>query len=233
MATGRTIVEDALLEIGVGADGESTDQGIVNHALRVLNRMWQSWAAKVKPIYSSTLDSHTWPASTQSQTIGSGGDINTVRPILITGVQSRLNNRDYSLDQVSYEQFQNITYKTLESNFPDVFAYQKEYPLGVIYLNPVPAQALTIRITSKKAMTAFTLSGTLSLPEGYEEALVANLAQRLSNTHGKGVRPQLKLDARNSLRRIENINTNDTEMWPDPLVPGYGYSDDINLYTNK
>ena len=220
MATGNTIVTDALLEIGVGSPGENGDQEIENHALRVLNRMWESWSAELMPVYQHVLDSLTWTSGSQSMTIGATGDLAVTRPIEIVSMQGRVNNVDWTIDPISFEAFQQLTNKSETSLYPDFYCYDGTYPNGTIYMWRIPNANMTIRISSKKAMTAFTLAGTVALPEGYEKALVTNLAVELANTHGKSARSELVNSAINSKRTIVNINDQSTDVYPDPGIPG-------------
>lgn len=234
MATGQSIIEDALLDIGVGSPNQSVPQSVLNHGLRSLNRMWSSWSAELGPVYATTTDTHSWPSGSISQTIGSGGDINTVRPIEITSIQTQKDSLDYTLNRVSYEQFQTTVLKTISTDYPDVFAYLKGYPLGTIYMFPVPASTLTVTINSKKALTAFTMAGTIALPDGYEEAILKNLAIELAPAHGKSVRQETVLRAKQSKDAIVEINTSTEmmEMWPDSMIPGMDTTENIDLLTN-
>lgn len=233
MATGQEIIEDALLDIGVGSPGQTLNQGVLNHALRVLNRMWSSWSAEIGPVFATTTDTHTWPASTASQTIGVSGNINTVRPIEITGIQTQKSSLDYDLNQVSYEQYQTTVLKTIETDFPEVFAYQATYPTGTIYLYPVPASSLTVTINSKKALAAFTMAGTIALPDGYEEAVQKNLSIELAPAHGKSIRNEVAMRARQSKAAIVAINNDSGEMWPDSMIPGFSTAENIDILTNE
>jgi len=237
MATGQSIVEDALLELGIGSPGGSLSQGVLNHGLRVLNRMWSSWSAELGAVYANTVDTHTWPADTASQTIGSGGDIDTVRPIDIVSFQMKESSVEYTLREKTFEEYQQIILKTSTAIYPWVFAYSRTYPLATIYVYPTTSSAVTATLTSKKALTAFTMAGTIALPDGYELAIQKNLALELAPTYGKsakaGVGTLLFKQAMDSKAAIVAINQEHAELCLDPLLPGTGnYYDNINLLTN-
>ena len=234
MATGQSLIEDSLLEIGVGSPNQSLPQSVLNHGLRALNRMWSSWSAELGPVYAITSETHSWPSGSISQTIGSGGDIDTVRPIEIMSLQTQKDSLDYTPNRVSYEQFQTTVLKTVSTDYPDVYAYLKGNPLGTIYLFPVPASTLTVTINSKKALSAFTMAGTIDLPDGYEEAVLKNLAIELAPSHGKSVRQEVVLRARQSKDAIVQINTatESMEVWPDSLLPGMNTTENIDILTN-
>ena len=236
MATGQELIEDSLLELGIGSPGEEIAPEILNYCLRRLNRMWGLWSAEIKPVYASTLDELTWTAGEQSQTIGDSGDLDTVRPIEITGFQVRVNSVDYTLSEVSFEQYQMTGIKDIENNYPTIYAYQKTYPLGILYMDYEPSSAASIRLQSKKALTAFTLAGTVALPEGYEEAIQTGLTCIIAPAFGKahlvGRGTDLNHRAFIAKQAIEGVNEDDTEMWPDPMMGGGGSVDDLGALTN-
>jgi len=226
MATGQQLIEDSLLLIGVGAPGDTLESGIINNALRQLNRMLSTFSAEGGPIFVNTFDSVTWTADAQSRTIGATGDIAVTRPIDILSLQTRVSNIDYSVDEISFPQYQAILIKDIGSDFPDVFAYEKTFPNGTLYLHPAPTSNVTVRITSLKPLADLTLSGTVALPEGYEEMIQYNLAVRLAPIHGTVATPAVVDQAFNTKRAVIEQNTIDTEMWPDYHAPDAGDYDD-------
>ena len=83
MATARDLIKRSLRRIHVlDADEEPTDAE-ANDALESLNEMLDLWAANKSYVYATQENDHVWTASAQSQTIGSGGDFNTTRPVKI------------------------------------------------------------------------------------------------------------------------------------------------------
>ncbi len=234
MATGQGLIEDSLLELGVGSPGDELDESILNHALRVLNKMWSSWSAEIAPVYTRTLTTHTWAGSTASQTISlSGSDITLAQPVQITGFQMRVSSVDYTLNEVSFEQYQTTAIKTITSAMPTVFSYVRGASEGTIYIYPLLSASSTARIQTIQPLTDFTLAGTVALPAGYEEAVQTNLAIRLAPTHGKSARPELVDRAQKSKLALENLNEENNEMWPDPMMPGLFVGDDIDLFTTS
>lgn len=225
MATGQELIEDALLLIGVIAPGESLEPAVVNNGLRQLNRMLSTFSVEGGPVFFKTMDSVTWTADEPSRTIGTAGNLAVARPMDIYSIQARVSGNDYDIEKISFEQYQGILIKDTESDFPQVFAYQPTYPNGTIYLNPVPTSNITIRITSLKPLSALTLDGTVSLPEGYEEMIQYNLAVRLAPIHGVVPTQEIKDLAFNSKQAINILNSEDNEMRPDYLAPDSGSYD--------
>lgn len=231
--TGLQLINDSLLELGVGALGEDTHQSILNHALRQVNSMLSTWSAELGPVYASVLDELTWTGGEQSQTIGTGGDLDTIRPIDITGFQVRVNGIDYTLRPVSFEQYQTTRLKDTSNNYPTVYAFQKTYPLGILYMYYEPSANASVRIQSKKPLSSITLAAQISFPDGYQEAIQKNLAIRLASAHGESASPELIRTAFQAKQAILNINEVHSEVFLDSNVPGVASSgyDSINETT--
>ena len=121
-------------------------------ALAKLNSMIGSLSADGWIAPFITRESDTLVVGTGSYTIGSAGDFNTVRPLEIKNAYLRdSNNIDYPLDVLmSLSEYNDITDKTT-SGRPTRICYLKEYPLGKILTNYLPAEADTIFIESVKA----------------------------------------------------------------------------------
>jgi hypothetical protein len=120
-------------------------------------------------------------ANTQSYTIGSGGVINVTRPIDITQAFVRdANGNDHPLTIVTREVWNGIGLKTTTSEYPNTLFYDSTYPLGVIYVWPVPTAVRTVFYDSVlNQVTASTGTVSISMPPGYERTFVSNLALEL------------------------------------------------------
>lgn len=220
MATGEDICKAAAGKFGLNSVGDSLRQEHLNNLLAELNRMWSSWSAQLAPVYQHTMDSVTWTANSQSMTIGATGDLAVAKPVDIFGMQIRVGGYDYTLEKKSFVDYQKIYDKDLTNNYPEFFCYENTHPNGTIYIWRVPGSNGTARITSKKALTAFTLAGTVSLPEGYEHALVHNLAVIAAPDFGRQVLPSTEREARKSKKYIMQINRQTDEVLLSQRVPG-------------
>ncbi len=221
MATGATICDGAMNKLGVGAPGSSgVRQDIKNLVLAELNRMWSNWSAQLAPVYFHTKDSVTWTSGSASMTIGATGDLSTARPVEIITMQARVSSTEWTIDPISMEAYEQLSNKSETSSYPEFYAYDGTFPNGTIYMWRKPNANMTLRITSKKALTAFTLAGTVALPDGYEKALLDNLCVEIAPFFGKEVPSSVQLSAINSKRTIERINEQSTDVFPNPAIPG-------------
>jgi hypothetical protein len=176
MATARTIITRSLRKLGVIGEGEVPTASQSSDGLASLNAMVDSWSAEAGPIFEETKDSYVLTANDGEYTIGSGGDINVTRPIRINAAFVRKSGTDYPLQIIGKEQYARIDDKD-QSGTPEKIYYDGNFPLGNLYLWPVPNDADTLFLYDEKALTTFTsLDTTLVAPPGYERALIFNLA---------------------------------------------------------
>jgi hypothetical protein len=177
--TAQDIITDALTDIGVVMAGESPAAEDSAYGLRVLNRMVDSWASEKLTVLG--LGTTTCSLSgAASYTIGTGGAINVARPAQIASVVVRLSNgSEKRADPVSPQAWDDIIDKARTGAFADRYYYDNGYPMGIIYLNPMPATG-TLEVKHYKVITGFsTLATTVDYPPGYQRALVTNLAIEL------------------------------------------------------
>ena len=67
--------------------------------------------------------------------------------------------------------------KSNTSQIPQVLFYDPQYPLGIIYLFPVPSAAYTLMFNAIIQQSTYSsLPMSLSVPPGYERAYILNLA---------------------------------------------------------
>jgi hypothetical protein len=68
-----------------------------------------------------------------------------------------------------------------------MITFDNAFPLATIRLYPVPDQNYTLFIQSEKELAQFTLDQVVSLPAGWERALIYNLAIELAPEYGQEV----------------------------------------------
>ena len=193
--------------LGVGQTASAED---MNDAFRMLNMMLAQWNRRRYLIYHLT--NITFQATSQiSYTIGPGGDINTVRPYKIESAffrqQSVNPNVDYPLEILnSREDYNRIALKSINS-FPSALFYDSGWPLGRVYLWPIPNNQYTVTLSVMDQLQPFsTLFDDVNLPPEYEEVIVYNLALRLFPMYGLTPTPAIVKAAEVSMNTIEAAN---------------------------
>ena len=207
MTTIRDLVTRSLKlveEVGAGqtASSESATDG-----LNSLVTMIDSWSIQNKLVYTETRESFALTVNDGDYTIGSGGNFNTVRPVEITSAFVRIGSTDYPLALIGSGEYSEIVDKST-NGIPNVLYFDGNYPTANILLHPVPSEASTLHIYSKKPLTTFTsLDDVLSAPSGYERAFIYNLAIEIAPEYGKQASATVMQIAGESKLAIESSNS--------------------------
>jgi hypothetical protein len=198
--TARTIITRAMQKIGVLVKSEPPSADEADDALASLNALIASWSNDSLNVYARTWENFPLSAAA-SYTIGTGGTFNTTRPMDIIEAHVRSGSIDYPLGIITDEAYNSISYKNL-SGIPEFLNYSNAYPLSIIRLYPIDTSQ-TLYILSEKAVTGFaTLDTAFSLPDGWERALIYNLALELAPEYQQQPDPSVVKIAGESLGAI-------------------------------
>lgn len=184
MTTALNIIERALLDLRVIEGGGSASAQEASDGLVYLNDLIQSWSNEGLLIYSKTTDSLTMTGA-QSYTFGTGGVLNSERPVSVDSAYFTLTGYDYPVSIITREQYQSIADKTATSTLSDVIFVDYTYPYATVYVYPVPSSGTLKLVSSKKLTELSTTSTVLSMPQGYERALRLALEVELMPQYGK------------------------------------------------
>ncbi len=186
MTTPAQLIALALVDAGIYAQGQTASAEDTNNAFRRLNYMISQWARKRWLVYH-LIDVTCTTTGAESYTVGTGGDFDTLRPDKIESAFARQlqpsgqNQIDYPLQILqSREDYNRIRLKSLGS-WPSLVFYDSDYPLGNLFVWPVPSSGqFTVHISVKQPLEQFaTLTQDIDLPPEYEGALHYNLVVRL------------------------------------------------------
>lgn len=236
MTTAGDLISLSLREAGVIGVGQTAAAQDANDALRLLNAMIAQWRRRRWIVYT-LVESVLQANGSLYYTVGAGGDFNITRPDMIESaffrqnVSTVPNNVDYPLTPLrARENYNEIALKSL-SSFPQVFFYESAWPLGKLYVWPLPDNSYELHITTKQALQQFaSLVEEIDLPPEYEEALHNNLAVRLKPMYGLPPDPTITQLAKLSLNTIKNANAQIALMgMPQDLVKGSNY----NIYSDS
>lgn len=186
MTTGLEIITKALQKNGVLVKSEAPAADEAQDGLDALNAMISAWSNDAMMIYARTSDNFPITSGVGTYSIGTAQTFNTTRPIFIVEAHVRQNTTDYPLAPISDEAYGRIMNKDTQGT-PRFINYTNGYPTATIKLWPVPETSYTLYLTSEKELTSFTLAGTVSLPPGWEQALIYNLAVILAPDYGEAV----------------------------------------------
>lgn len=175
MSTARTIIRLALLEIGALTKTEQPAADEANDGLTALNAMLGTWSNFAANVFYRTRETFNL-GSAASYSIGSGQTFDTVRPLQIVEAFTSSGSIDYPLIIINQEQYDAITFKTA-SGIPEYLTYNSNYPYGQITFYPVPSGVQSVTLLSEKPITQIaSLDTDISFPDGWERAIIKNLA---------------------------------------------------------
>jgi len=224
MTTVRDLITDALEDIGAIAAGEAVDAVNAASCLRVLNRLLGSWAEEELMCYTVDRTTFNLVANQQSYTLGVGGTFNTtypVRPAQINLASVIYNGVELPIETMNDEQWQGIVKKDTYSTIPLMVWTNGNYPLNVLYFWPIPTVANQLVLSVWNQTTAYaSVNDTVTLPPGYETALVSNLAVLLAPKFGLEASPTIQKLAVMSKQRIKDLNWEVTYRTVDSFLSG-------------
>lgn len=182
--TALDICTDSLELLQVYAPGEQVSDADAERMLSTLNQMLDNWSNLTLSCYEVLEQSFALVAGQQSYTIGPGGQINDTRPLKIldgpgTAYVQDFNGNNYGVSVVPRDQWNLFGNRSIliQSDFPDTLFYDPQYPLGIINVMPVPTINYRMFFDSYLQLGELAdLTAVISLPPGYERAIVTNLA---------------------------------------------------------
>ncbi len=195
--------------IGVGQTPLAQD---TNDCFNQLNMMMAQWQRRRYMVYNLvTVGLQATGALTYS--VGTGGDFNITRPVKLESAFFRMNKNtplpvDYPLEVLrAQEDYNRISIKNLNA-FPQYAYYNTGFPMGELYIWPVPNNQYEIFISVMVQLEAFqTINDQIVLPPEYLDALHWNLARRICVMYGLPITPELTGYAEASMRAIEEVNS--------------------------
>jgi len=225
--TGRDLVTAPLRLIGAVAPGESIPANEATDGLAVINRMISSWSNEGLMIYDTVREEFSPTPGDQQYTMGSGADFNTTRPIEVSIVLLRDESVtpavEYPVSILNEDQWSDIRIKEIQSTIPLYVFIETSYPNLTINVYPKPSTAHKLVFLSKKPLTAIsTLDSTISLPPGYEEAIIYNAATRLAPEYGRQIPDIVMMTAVETKASIKRINNKPQYLKVDDALISYG-----------
>jgi len=195
--------------IGVGQTPLAQD---TNDCFNQLNMMMAQWQRRRYMVYN-LVTVGLQATGALSYSVGTGGDFNITRPVKLESAFFRMNKNtplpvDYPLEVLrAQEDYNRISIKNLNA-FPQYAYYNTGFPLGELYIWPVPNNQYEIFISVMVQLEAFqTINDQIVLPPEYLDALHWNLARRICVMYGLPITPELTGYAEASMRAIEEVNS--------------------------
>jgi hypothetical protein len=225
--TGLSVVTDAYLMAGVIGQGQALTAFDLNLGLRRLNGMVSLWNTQRYLIWHLLEIGVNSDGRTAPYLIGPGAADFPVarRPDRIEYAfvrqvfQGALPVDTPLTVWQSREQYETNTLKQSFVSYPSGVFLDSIWPVGSIFIYPWPNAAIyQIFIAVKDVFPVFTPTVLLSsIPDQYLECIKTNLARRIRQNYGKGMKPDLELNAQ--AKAALNIVKNSNIQVPELVMP--------------
>lgn len=207
MTIARDIIKKSLLKISAYGKGQSIPSEDYADALSALNSMISSWGVEGQLMFNEENQSFPLTQAVGEYTIGSGGDFNVAKPTRITSAFIRWNTSDYPLRIVTSDEYNRVFQKNYEG-VPCYLNYIPNTPIGTIRIVDLPYSDMTLYITSETVLNSFPdLTTDVTFADGYERALVYNLAIELASEYQLEPSNTIIRIAAESKGIVENYNS--------------------------
>ena len=181
------IIARSMRLIGAIGTGEDASAAELADGLVALNSMLDSWSIQRLYVYQIKQQSFTFSPGVGSYEIGPGALWNTARPAEIQSAFSRINNIDTPItvtkERSVYDDLS--TKNIINTAWPSLVYYEAAMPIGTLWFYPKPSQASTVFLDTWAPLPSFNAYDDVSLPPGYERAIVYSLAIEFAPEFGK------------------------------------------------
>jgi hypothetical protein len=226
MAVSDQIICPALKKLGVLATGENPSAQEQTDVLGALNMMIDSFSLERLFIPAILRESFSLVAGQQTYQMGSGApDFNTVRPQKITNalVQAYGVNPVAELPMriINKDEYASIIVKSIQSTIPICLYNDNAYPYCNLSIWPVSSVVTPMILYSQKQLSDFAAAtSAVSLPPGYLELLIYNLAVRIAPDFGVPAPEDVVALAVSSMERAKRANWQPTYLGVDAALRG-------------
>lgn len=221
MTTALELIERASRLAGILGEGQTLSGQQSDDALVTLNDVLDSLGVDSLALYQTTNDTVTLVAGQDVYTVGTGGDFNVDRPAQINSAYVVYQGVSFPVREVTQDEYNLVTLKTMTQPLPAFFLYLNTFPLGTMTLWPVPNTAIPLTISVDRVLTQIaSLSDTLTLPPGYSKMLRTRLAVELCPEYGREPSTLLLKMAADALADVKRGNHIPTIAEFDPALIG-------------
>lgn len=168
MATVAQVISRSFKLLGVESATDALPTIHYTNALYALNEMLGQWSIEgLLPVNTVSIDPFTLTADKTAYTIGSGEDIDEVRPSRIISAYVSDGGTDFHLNLTAKKDYDKIPAKSTTGT-PRFLFYDPSYPAGTLYLYPTPDKAYVLNLAYIRAFSSYSAtSETIELPDEY------------------------------------------------------------------
>lgn len=210
MRTVLDLIRSAARKGNIIATGEDLTASQAQDMLESLNFLLDGWALKRLTIYRNVKITIPLIAGLNDYTIGLTGQVVTPLPAMIeryadfnVGTQAyrATVKRDIELPT---EHYVSPTNSALVSN--ETIHYSQSFDVWTFTVNNLLG-ASSLTLYAQSLPTNLTLSDSLNLPQGFEFALITNLANLIVTEYGMTVTPDMQRQAMAAVKTLHRNNS--------------------------
>ncbi len=231
-ATTASLVNAALRIAGItGRPGRTPAPDQSTEVIAILNRKMASWGIDRLKIFQVQQNRYALTPQQTTYFIGPNGDFVAPRPSKIVRANVVLNATSpeihIPLRVLEVEEWADIRMPELQTGtWPSRLYYDHAVPDAELYLYPVIGEADDLELFTYAALQQFVaLTDVVELPDGYEEAIVLNLAVAVKSYYPRDAEmdPDVPRQAAEALARIESLNAPVPKLKNDAAGLGHGH----------
>lgn len=227
--TVRNCLQETFEDLTILSPNDSLSSTDAQNGLRKLTRLIDNWNAVRVAVYADRFTTYTLVPSLQPHTIGPAASSPTFtvtqRPVSIESANLVLTSVSPAVYQGitirTAEWWGQLTVPTLSTSIPTDLYYAPDWPLGQIYLWPVPDTAYGLELQTRIVLDDLELDDTLTMPPGYRDALILTLGEMLAPGYPIAV-PQPVAAAEARARIFANNDVTPSLSTHDSGMPGHG-----------
>lgn len=210
MATIGDVLKQTLQKLHPEQDTTQFGSAMLDHALQACNDMLETWSLDRLKCWETTNSAFSTASSTASYTIGTGKTWNVVQPIEIEGAYITVGGEDYDLEIIKRRAYLKIKDKTKPGRPTRLYFKRGVNGVtdGLVFLWPTPTAIESISLDMRTVIGNYANTAvTFSMPTGYRNAIVWNLALTLCPDYEIEPSETIKKWAAESIAAIMNLNT--------------------------
>ena len=225
MATVRSIVSDAYLEIGVLPPGQTMSPSLGALGLLRFQNQLDAWQARRLMLSIQTPTEFTLTSGTSTVTIGTGGDVNVPMPMWLDTVNyvnpGSNPEVEVPIGQMTPDIYAGLSIKELQNPLPTQCFFQRspDSRLASLFFWPQVTQNVTIRIYYPQGVgIPATLNSTVIGAPGYARAFMYDLAFDLCGPTGTAIPDSLPMKRSAAMKLVESTNVQPGILGVDPAT---------------
>lgn len=213
------LIQQALMLMGDMGPGYTASNDVLNTGLETANAMLASWSAEGNMV--PFVSANNWTATgAAAVTFGTGGTLNSPRPLKILSARMVVNNVPEPVELVDAVQWaERVDDESAAANYPEILFCDYANPQSTMLLWPTPNSGGVLYLYSLKALSVFAALGdTISMHPGFEHALTYNLAVLLAPKLRRQV-PEYVVSVANAAKAgLARLNEEVLRAWTPPEV---------------